>query len=713
MSETKAAATFAEELLWLYELSLSVGQSLDPGTTSRDFLRTLVARRNLSGAAIWWRHAGTTELTLLDALPRALNNDDLLTLQHPIWQLTRSGSPCVITKADLPFFEISQGTADSDQAYALYPVGEDGVLLMRTATREVFTPRLMDQLRIVVGKLNMAIQGGLSYARLQNSESQLARERLFLTTLINTLPDLIWLKDKDGIYLACNPEFERFFGAVEANIVGKTDYDFCEEELADFFRANDRAAISAGKATVNEEWLTYANDGPRVLVETTKTPMYATDGSLIGVLGIGHDITLRQQASEELRNYQTHLEKLVDARTAALLIAKEAAEAANRAKSAFLANMSHELRTPLSAIMGMTGLALRRAEDPQLRVQLDKVDTASKHLLGVINDILDLSKIEAEHMPLEQLDFTLGAVLENLVSLVGPKVIDKGLKLLVKQPPELASLSLKGDPLRLGQILLNLTSNAVKFTTQGAISIRFLLAEDGEEEVLLRCEVADPGIGISQEDQQRLFTAFEQADNSMTRKYGGTGLGLAISKRLAQLMGGDIGVSSQPGAGSTFWFTARLGKSTDAVQPAPTFAQDKAEVKLRAQFSSTRILLAEDEPVNQEVSRGLLEHVGLVVDLAEDGTQAIALAERTPYALILMDMQMPQLNGVEATRVIRQLPGYAQTPILAMTANAFAENRNACLDAGMNDHIGKPVESKKLYAALLKWLKQPPNQLEP
>jgi signal transduction histidine kinase len=415
----------------------------------------------------------------------------------------------------------------------------------------------------------------------------------------------------------------------------------------------------------------------------------------------------REQLRKEVETQRDLLEARVAERTLALSIAKEAAEAANRAKSVFLANMSHELRTPMNGILGMTELLRRRVTDPKALDQLGKVTHSAQRLLGIINDILDISKIEAERMTLEKVDFKFGLVLENLMSLLGLKLAEKGLQAFIDVAPEIAAMTCQGDPLRLGQILLNLAGNAVKFTEQGSINLRIRLLEENAAAVLLRIEVQDSGIGITPEDQKRLFTAFEQADGSMTRKYGGTGLGLAISKRLVQMMGGEIGVESLSGQGSTFWFTVRLGKATQgAVPPAPTFAGDTPAVQIMARYAGTRILLAEDEPINQEVSRGLLEEVGLAVDLAEDGREALALAQQNHYALILMDMQMPNLNGVDATRAIRALPGYAQTPILAMTANAFDEDRQVCLAAGMNDHIGKPVEPERLFETLLKWLEK-------
>jgi two-component system, sensor histidine kinase and response regulator len=571
--------------------------------------------------------------------------------------------------------------------------------------------QLIDAIRSGKGDTSVASlrkdEWGAIQSALSNLSAELAGSQSLLQTIIDTAPIRVFWKDRDLRYLGCNPIFARDAGKSHPHeVIGKDDFQMGWKEQAELYRADDRAVMESGQARLFYEEPQTTPDGQTIWLSTSKVPLKNRDNETIGVLGIYADITQRKQAEAELLRAHHDLEDRVRQRTAELIVAKEVAEAASHAKSTFLANMSHELRTPLNGIMGMMGLARRRATDSRQIEQLAMATKAADHLLAVINDILDISKIEAEHLTLEQVSFNFDGVLENLKNLIGPKATEKHLQLHFELPQTIAGLTLQGDSMRLGQILLNLAGNALKFTEQGSITVRIRMVEETPGGVLLRCEVQDTGLGIAAEDQKRLFTAFEQADGSLTRKYGGTGLGLAISKRLVQLMGGEIGVESQPGTGSTFWFTAPFAKAAGAVLPAPTFARNTAEAELKARYPGTLILLAEDEPINQEVSQGLLEDVGLKVSLAKDGAVAVEMAKRTRYDLILMDMQMPNLNGVDATRAIRALPGYARTPILAMTANAFDEDRKVCIDAGMNDHIGKPVDPEQLFKTLLKWLQR-------
>jgi signal transduction histidine kinase/ActR/RegA family two-component response regulator len=425
---------------------------------------------------------------------------------------------------------------------------------------------------------------------------------------------------------------------------------------------------------------------------------------LIALFTIGLLFIRLANARSALARHRQHLESLVEERTTALSIAKESAEAANRAKSTFLANMSHELRTPLNAIIGMTAMALRRAEDRQQQEQLVKVEQASKHLLAVISDILDISKIEAERLSLEQTNFHLTEVYTNLRGLIELRASEKGLHLNFEMPAGLAEQALIGDPLRLAQVLLNLSSNAIKFTQQGGITLRVQPIDDHADRMQLCFAVIDTGIGISADVLGRLFKAFEQADNSMTRQYGGTGLGLAISQRLVRLMGGEISVESQPGKGSTFSFTITLPKGNSTPASTSTAEMHAAEQQLQRHHAGARILLVEDEPINREITLCLLEDTGLAVDIAEDGQQALNLARQKRYELILMDMQMPNMNGLEATQAIRDNSLNRNTPILAMTANVFDEDRKACLAAGMDDFLSKPVSPERLFSSLLHWL---------
>ena len=374
------------------------------------------------------------------------------------------------------------------------------------------------------------------------------------------------------------------------------------------------------------------------------------------------------------------------------------AEAASRAKSTFLANMSHEIRTPLHGIIGLAHLLRRDLDDPVQRGRLDRLCASTDHLLAIVNDILDLSKIEADRTVLDCSEFTVDAVVLGVLRAIESDLSEKGLALSTRIDARLRNMGLTGDAVRLTQVMINLCANAVKFTADGEVRLAVeLLAEDADS-VRLRFSVEDTGIGIAVADQARLFTPFEQVDASPTREFGGTGLGLAISQRLVGLMGGHIEVHSEPGRGSRFWFDILLARAA-AEAPAP-----EAAAVIPENVRGKRVLFAEDNLLSQEVLCEMLEDLGCEVDVASDGAEVVECARLRQYDMVLLDVQMPKLDGLAAARAIRQLPGYGGTPIVALTANAFAEDRQRCLDAGMNGHLGKPVTADALAGALRQWL---------
>ena len=495
-------------------------------------------------------------------------------------------------------------------------------------------------------------------------------QRTLLDTVLDNLDAFVFMKDRDRRYRYVNAKTALALGQTADRIVGRLDREVMPAGLAD--AAWERqGAVFDGRRRASQVEIVLADGAPRQLWEL-KVPVHL-DGDVGGVLCVSTDVTELHQL-------------------------KAAADAANQAKSDFLSNMSHEIRTPMNSIIGMTHLALEAAQEPKLRDYLEKIRYSGRHLLAIINNILDFSKIEAGKLDLDLVDFKLEALMRNLETQLGEAARAKSLRLVFDIMPDLAR-PLRGDQLRLEQVLLNFVGNAIKFSERGAVVVRARALREAGHDTLVRFEVEDCGIGIDPAEVAQLFTPFHQADPSATRRYGGTGLGLVISKQLAGLMGGEVGVESTPGRGSTFWFTARLGPGGDhGVRSLrrPAGVQTRAGQRL----DGAGILLVEDNVFSQQVGRELLENAGALVAVAGNGSEALAQLRRRHFDCVLMDVQMPVMDGFEATRQIRADPALCKTVVIAMTANAGALDQARCREAGMDDFLAKPVAPEHLAATI-------------
>ncbi len=557
-------------------------------------------------------------------------------------------------------------------------VGSFNQMLERIQERDAALQGAKEDLELRVQARTEELQK--EFIERSRTEEVLLEERKRLRALIDNVPDFMYVKDLDCRFVVANLSVARQMGVkTPEELLGKNDFDFYPRDLATSFYEDEQRVIRSGQAEVNREEVGLDPQGNVSQILTTQVPLRDKNGRVTGIAGVGRDIT-------ELKKVQAEMQK-----------AREAAEAASRAKSEFLANMSHEIRTPLNGVMGMTDLALETQLTPEQREYLETVKMSADSLLTVINDILDFSKIEAGKIDLEAMDFNLRDCLETSLKTLALRADEKGLELLCEVAPEVPEV-VRGDSGRLRQIIINLAGNAIKFTDKGEVALKVQVEANNEHDRTLRFTVADSGIGIPKEKLQSIFDPFTQADTSTTRKYGGTGLGLTISTRLVEMMGGKIWVQSEPGRGSQFHFTARLGIADTKVIEVGAIAPPEI---LRA----VKVLVVDDNRTNRRILEGMLGRWEMKSSSAQDGEEALAkLSEAQeagePFALILMDMHMPKMDGFELIERIRQSPHPSTATIMMLTSAGQRGDGARCKELGVAAYLLKPIRQSELREAI-------------